>query len=300
VAENFRVAAYLGLGEKPAFEREGFQEAVFAVQAAEDWLRENDGLYAQVRFNGSGEIHIVMRLRKDVIELWNTPQALWPVQIAEDDPTGVNLPDVLGELYEQEFQEAQKDKAPKDDTDENSKRDDDSQVTDLSDGSDHEEVEDDDEEDEDFNDDDPEGGEWEDEEEEDDEQDDEGEDEDGEGESNDGDEDGDSDTDPEEMERPVLYGKFRGPKGWRKRAETDPEADKNRFSFKVGVLDEDAETTKHQETDVRVNVNYTESDEDREGGMLEIVVPNGTEFQPIHQSGNNETMIFLARIPHDA
>jgi hypothetical protein len=131
------------------------------------------------------------------------------------------------------------------------------------------------------------------------------EDENSDSESDEGDEDGDTSSDEnsdnegdgeseEDDVRLTIFSKMRGPKGWRKRAESNPEADRNVFGFKVGILDDtDPDATPGQmEKDVRVHAEFIETEADKSAGILRLKVPEGTLFE---QKGG----WWVAVIPYD-
>jgi hypothetical protein len=108
------------------------------------------------------------------------------------------------------------------------------------------------------------------------------------GESEDGEGDKEEDT---EMPRLKLFGKFRGPHGWRKRAESDVERSMNSFEWIVGTLKEDERTPRQQERYGRrlVTARFIETEGTPEG-ELQIILPQDVEFV---QRGQR----WVARIP---
>jgi hypothetical protein len=99
------------------------------------------------------------------------------------------------------------------------------------------------------------------------------------GETGETDDDGGESDDEKEVSRMTIFGKFRGPKGWRKRAETDPEREQNVFSVRFGVLNATGHTTASQERDSRVEIRFIERDARRDAGELRIRVPEGVSFR---------------------
>lgn len=101
---------------------------------------------------------------------------------------------------------------------------------------------------------------------------------DGNEESEDGSEDDSEDEEEVEMPRLGIFAKFRGPLGWRKRAEAEDLNSSNKFVLKLGVLDPEAEKAAKQESEVFATVEFIESDEDRANGLLRLKLPEGVEF----------------------
>ena len=140
----------------------------------------------------------------------------------------------------------------------------------------------------------------------DDEQEDDEEDEDGGEDFSDGDEDtdseeeqgeevDDSDDEEEEIEMPRLniFAKFRGPLGWRKRAEAEELNERNTFALKLGILNPEGEKTAEQEREVFAEFQFIESDDERDAGILRMKLPPGVEFSDPTKAG-----WVTARIPY--
>jgi hypothetical protein len=262
MSDNFRYRVYRALGMPLAYERGNFKEPVEAIEAAEDWLLRNGKpgfAYAEIIFNGDNEIHMLMK-RTDgnfLYELWNSPAAKWPVMLVEEAGGGSMMPDHVGT----NLHGAIKDKNARDEAVEKArakagkKKQD--QKSDANDFQEHEKSENGGAEAEAGEDDEAESGES------------------GTGESDD---EGNGET--EEVPRVQLFGKFKGPKGWRKRAESDPEKLVNRFQFVIGKLNPMQRSTYHQERDKLVTITFTESDDDREYGELRLRFSEEVEAAP--------------------
>lgn len=92
----------------------------------------------------------------------------------------------------------------------------------------------------------------------------------------DADDDEDNPSEDSEKEIPVIFAKMRGPKSWRKRAETDPEKPVNLFKFVIGVLrQDDTLTTAKQEADRQVTVEFRQKGDE---GKLKIIIPSYAEL----------------------
>lgn len=125
---------------------------------------------------------------------------------------------------------------------------------------------------------------------EDDEQDGDEEDFNGDEDSEEGDSEPDLDNDEEEeeefeMPRLRIFAKFRGPLGWRKRAEAEELETTNRFALKLGVLDPEAEKTAQQERETFLEMVFIESDESRTAGELRLKLPEGIEWSEPTKAG---------------
>lgn len=97
--------------------------------------------------------------------------------------------------------------------------------------------------------------------------------------------DDDGDDDGEPPMRLPIFAKMRGPKGWRKRAEAEDLNLKNTFGLKVGVLHPEGETPGKQEADVRCEIQFVETDEQRTHGTLRIKLPETVTLDDFMQSG---------------
>jgi hypothetical protein len=246
---------------------------VEAIDAAEEEFSSEEGAVAgeavaEIFYNSDPEPHYRLFLLEPEREgqshfgLFNTGVAKW--EVIYPPGYGENLEAPPPWFTEDTGEGATKDdQNEQEETDEGEhKKDDDADTMDLG-------GEDDDDEDE-MDDDESDGDDGEDESEEDDE-----------GESEKGDnEDSDSEHEEDaEMPRLTFFSKMRGPKGWRKRAESDPERDFNRFEFVVGVLDEDHSRPAGQEHDRRVHVRFTERDDTRDNAELRVRVPEGAVWK---------------------
>ena len=288
--QNFRAKMYYGLGEKPALEQGAFPEAVEAVQFAEDWLLNNgevDQAFGEITWNGDPGIHTLVKKRRDArpeLGLFNSQTARWPVFYADDDPHGTMMPESEGTALLHEILDLRQGEIPEEKADEGA-YDEDGHSSDEGverEGAGDEDEGEDDEADADF------------------EAFENGEDKepDADGQEDDEADDGDSEDDDEKEEtRVTLFAKFRGPKGWRKRAESDKERNENRFQFVVGKLDEKAveqgRPTSRQERDLLLTVRFEESVWNETEGKLIVTLPEGVEFQ---QSGRRWT----ATVPYEA
>jgi hypothetical protein len=65
---------------------------------------------------------------------------------------------------------------------------------------------------------------------------------------------------------------MRGPKGWRRKAETDPERDYNSFIWRIGIQDEDGREGRES----LVTAVFRERDTERTTSTLTLTVPEGT------------------------
>lgn len=286
--DNFTVWFAEHRGDKP--HRVGVQVFAEAAEAADraelELTRHGIGQesYCEIRFNGDSEPHTIIFLMDDeeppTLGIWNTASAMWPMYYA-DGSSGIMLEDnPIGENSGEH------------------KKDDDSDRMDLG-GMDDEEAdtesEGDSEEFPDTDDEDEEGDEDEESEEDenteegsDDESDDSDEDEGSDEDEEDGvdDEEGENETDQEEAEMPRLniFGKMRGPKGWRKRAEAEDLNERNVFGLKIGILDPEAEKPGQQERNVVAHVEFIESDTTRDHGILKLRLPDGVTLEDFTQT----------------
>jgi hypothetical protein len=258
MSDNFRFRVYRALGMPLAYERGNFKEPVEAIEAAEDWLLRNGKpgyAYAEIVFNGDNEIHMLMK-RTDgnfLYELWNAPVAKWPVMLVDEAGGGSMMADHAGTNLHGAIKDKQAREKAK--AEEGTKKQ--NQESDANDFQEHEKSENGGAEAEAGKDDEAESGES------------------GTGESGN---EGNGET--EEVPRVQLFGKFKGPKGWRKRAESDKDRTVNRFQFVIGRLNPVMRTTYHQERNKLVTVTFTESDDDREYGELKLRFNEEVEITP--------------------
>lgn len=257
---------------------------------------------------------------KPAYGVFNTPSAMWPVYYPEQDaPYGVVLENPLSAYRgpggtpsdakdDGKGKSEVSEDAPK--LDLGAEEDDEPESDDGDDGEDDEDDfnPDDDSEDEASEDDDAEDPE--DEVDDDDfTEDEDGEDEadtetDGEGDEEDDDDadgdDGDAESDSEdddeqdedenetEKEPPVrlkIFGKMRGPKGWRKRAEAEELMERNVFALKVGILSDDEDLSAAQrEKNVAAHVEFIETNTEREAGTLRMRLPEGITLADFTQT----------------
>lgn len=263
-------------------------EPAEAADEAETLLKEYGDAgeaYAEIRFNGDVEPHTIIFLMEisdgqPVFGIFNTHSALWPLFYPEGDPYGQILMD-LPEAYPQ---------AQEGDT-EGGEHEDDEDADAMELGADSSDDENDDE-----GEDDEESEESEDES---DETEDENSDEDEEGDDEGEVEDDESDNETEqetEMPRLRIFGKMKGPKGWRKRAEIEDLNERNVFGFKVGALIEDEYlTTAQQESDVFLTAEFIETNADREAGLLRLKLPEGITLDDFTQTKSG---VITARVPY--
>lgn len=262
--QHFRVRAYKRVTKttpRPDAEAGPYSEPAAAADWAEMWLTDNgtpDESFVDLYFNGEPNIHTSIYLMSDPEDAGNTfgilnsTHAKWPMHYMEGD--GMELA-----AGEEPFGRDTDEWLPGDSDDDET--DDDADVLDLGGNDDDDDTDDQDEEEEDGedaeDDDDPDEG---------------------------GNSDQDSDEDDEEDQedeapRMTIFGKFKGPKGWRKRAETDPERDTNSFAIKFGVLDPDRRTSAQQERNSRVEIRFIERDTRRDAGELRIRIPDGVTLR---------------------
>lgn len=268
--QNFRAKAYKRVSKttpRPDAEAGPYTEPAEAADWAEEWLLANgipDESFVDLYFNGEENIHTsIYLLRKPIGEgqfgVLNSTHARWPIHYMEGDgfdfgpgeePFGRDTDEWMpGDSDEDESGD---DEEPSD------SKSDKSDITDFMKGGK------------------PQGGkdkseEMPEDEDESDENDD--------GDTGEPDEDGGDGDDEKELERMTIFGKFKGPKGWRKRAETDPERTQNVFAVKFGVLDSTRRTNAQQERDSRVEIRFIERDSRRDAGELRIRIPDGVTLR---------------------
>lgn len=296
-------------------------EAVdYAESQLEEWNMVEGEAYAEIRFNGDREPHsIIFLLEGDestdterVYGVFNTPSALWPVYYPGDNPYGVVLDGLPPQFPQTPEGDTGTDEGESDDhdvdedgtnmdlgaeEDENNVEDDEAEDSYEEDDEAEDEIDVEDDEAEDESADDEEDEEFipdedgEDEDEAPAEKDDDGEDEsDDEDESEDDeseDENDEDESETEEAELPRLriFAKMRGPKGWRKRAEIEELNARNVFGMKVGPLIEDEDLTPaRQEANVCAHIEFIETDEDREKGLLRMKLPEGITLADFTQA----------------
>jgi len=263
--DSFRIDYIPQKGDRRPLMRKSVEPAE-AVDRAEHVLQNGipNESYCEIFFNGESEPHYrVFLLPPDhgqtMFGIFMTKAARWDVSYPQG--YGVNL-EILPPWFQTEQQGEQEQDEKQEGEDGKHEKDDDADTMDLG-GEDDEDTEDEDEEydDGDFNADDDE-------------------DEDESGTEGDGESDSEGEGDEDELPRLTFFSKMRGPKGWRKRAESDPERDYNRFDFKLGVLDpDDSQRDSARERDVRVRVQFTEHDLQRDRAELRILVPKGVEWE---------------------
>jgi hypothetical protein len=266
--DNFRVTFIPRKGDERPLTR-GFSEPAEAIDRAEFFLQSSgipNESYCEVFFNGEPEPHYrVFLLPPDhgqtTFGLLMTKAAKWDVSYPQGYGVNLEMPPPWYQTQEQAEgptpteQEQEKQQEAEDGKHE---KDDDADSMDMGG--------DDDEEDDDFN--------------EDEDGDDEAEDDDESGTEGDGESDSEGEGDEDELPRLTFFSKMRGPKGWRKRAESDSERDSNRFEFRVGVLDpDDSRRDSARERDVRVRVQFSEHDLQRDKAELRILVPENAEWE---------------------
>lgn len=310
---NFSAWLIRGAGREPERIASDVSEPAEAADYAEEFLssigRPGES-YAEIRYNGDAVPHTTICLLEKEGRGWvvfgvhNSEHARWPIHYQEGDLHGIPLDDLPGQVLSEQAErmrraEESEKKARSEDEGNMQIGDDDE------DKPDEEEIEDDgdaqeDEAQEDENEEDAFDGDDENESEEDsgeDAEDDQGDvpdERDGDDDQNssddedngeDSDDDGEGDSDDEddeeeevEMPRLGIFAKFRGPLGWRKRAEAEELETTNKFVLKLGVLDPEAEKTAQQEREVFAEIQFVESDEDRASGLLRLKLPEGIEF----------------------
>lgn len=237
----------------------------------ESWL-EQKGIpgrsFADIYFNGQKEIHTSIYLLADrSFGVWNHQNAEWPIHYLGTDPFSA---DPFGRDMSRQWEAAEKAEKKETSEDGDSMK---VEAEEPEDGSDEPEEAADTES----------QGESEDYPDEDDEEDDEDADTEQDGENGEGDEDSDDDGNQDEEEKDVprlkFFGKMRGPKGWRKRAETDPSRPANAMEFVFGVLDaKEGWSTARQERNKLVRVRFFESDAQRTEATMQINLPQSAEI----------------------
>jgi hypothetical protein len=258
--QYFRAKAYRRVTKttpRPDAEAGPYTEPAEAADWAEQWLTDSgtpDESFVDLYFNGESHIHtsiyLLMENGEKTFGVLNSTHARWPFFYMEGNGVTV-LPG------EEPFGRDTDDWLPGDsDEDEIS---DDAEEIDIGDiiGGNDDDMPDD------KCDDEPE-------------EDDAAEDED---DSDQDDSDDEKDDDQEEVPRMTIFGKFKGPKGWRKRAETDENRETNTFAVKFGVLDPERITTAMQERNSRVDIIFVERDSRRDAGLLRIKIPSGVTFR---------------------
>ncbi len=102
---------------------------------------------------------------------------------------------------------------------------------------------------------------------------------------------GESESEEEEMKLPrmTLFSKMRGPKGWRKRAETEELLDMNSFQWKVGVIENGKESRRKRGQMVQAML--VERDDDRVMARFVLQIPTEAELTYL---GNGR---YIADIP---
>lgn len=89
----------------------------------------------------------------------------------------------------------------------------------------------------------------------------------------------DADDEADEKEPPVIFAKMRGPKAWRKRAETHPEKPVSLFKFVLGILSADETLTPaKREADRQVTLEFRQKGDE---GTLKIRIPSYAELKEI-------------------
>jgi len=277
-----------------------FDEPAEAADQAEAVLRQS-GIagqsYCELRFNGEDKPHtVICYMGENRFGIWNTDHVKWPIYYPPEGD-GVMLgefpfPDAMdGAQWKDDPEAEQSEKSDEgnmrlDEIESGEDDDDSDEGTEDDEIQEDDSAEDDDGADEDSSD--PEDGEDEDEEEDDEDTDEEDESDDGEEDApqdfSDGEEDGEDEED-EMIPRLRIFAKFRGPIGWRKRAEAEELQDRNTFAVKFGILNEDEEKTAAQEKEVFAHIEFIETDEDRSAGILRIKIPEGVEFSERTKSG---------------
>jgi len=270
MAENaFRVDYIERLGDRRSLTRT-YTEPAEALDRAEASLQYGipNESYCEIFFNGETEPHYRLFLLPPdhgqiTFGLFMTKAAKWDVSYPQGYGVNLEIPPPWFQTQQQEGQspegEQKQDEKPEGE-DGKHEKDDDADTMDMG-GEDDEDTEDEEDDDDgDFNADD--------------------EDEDESGTEGDGESDSEGEGDEDELPRLTFFSKMRGPKGWRKRAESNSERDYNRFEFKVGVLDpDDSQRDSRRERDVRVRVQFTEHDLQRDRAELRILVPEGAEWE---------------------
>lgn len=265
-------------GERVAFP---FSEPAEAADQAEAVLRQN-GIpgqsYCELRFNGDDAPHtVICYMGKEEFGIWNTELSKWPIFYPpESGPNAAAL--MLDEFPFKDLEDGNSWKPKEDDDSDEGAEDGEIQEDDFTPD------EDGDEEDTSNAEDGDDEGEEEDDEDADEEDAQDDAEEDAEEDFSDEAEDGENENDIEEeveMPRLRIFAKLRGPLGWRKRAEAEELQEKNVFGLRLGIVDEDAETTGKQEREIFAQVQFVETDANRTGGKLRLklpTLPEGVEF----------------------
>lgn len=227
-----------------------WDEPIEAIEAAEAFLSAYGTpgrAHAEIRFNGDPTAHtLLFLLTKDHIGIFNTEAVRWPVFYIQGMSQFQDMlyePQWEVDYGQKEFQEQAEERETSQAEEQGSSMGEDQAPGENSSPgtgqAQHEDSEESDEEDDDQAEDEipPEPG-------------DRGED------------------DPEPM-RLKFFAKMRGPKGWRKRAESDPERDRNTFVWRVGLLNEDGSEV----LGPLLNIIFIERDTDRNTATLKITVP---------------------------
>lgn len=287
--------------DRPRKQAGVFNEPAEAADEAEKFLARHGFAgesYAEIRFNGDAEPHSVIFLmeggKPPTFGIWNTPSAMWPIFYPES-PYGVMLEgnpfrgddeDDKGEHKKDEDSDKMKldgmddeDEGDEEDDeideDENEEEDDGADEEDDSDESDDDDADTDDEDDDDEN---------------------KGEEGDDELEDENAEEDSDGENEQEaEMPRLNIFGKMRGPKGWRKRAEAEELNNRNVFGLKIGILDPEADKPGQQERNVLAHVEFIESDETRDHGILKLRLPEGVSLDDFTQT---KAGVITVKVPY--
>lgn len=294
-----------------------FSEPAEAADVAEsvlDYVGSPNHSFAEIRFNGDEQPHTVIFLLDDgVFGVWNTESARWPFHYPPGSPHGTSVEGWPEGIDPADYGDENGEDDADDDTSGFGDEDEDSDLMDLSrdmeegedatDWSDEDDNGTDDEIEEEDEDDDADEGDEEEAEEEDggeaEEDDDDSEfhdDEDDGDSTDDEDEEADEDAEDEEMPRLNIFAKMRGPKGWRKRADAEELMERNVFALKVGVLDPDEELTPaKRERELVAHVEFVESDDDREAGLLRLKLPTGVALEDFKQLKSGW---ITARVPY--
>lgn len=246
---DFKVRCFLDYGAKAdASTDSDFKEPVEAVEWAELWLRTNgepNQSYCEIVFNGAEEIHAVLYYILDDDGFEKHPAfGLQNTKLARWPVNYADDEDGRAVMLPEDWQHP-----------EHKMEDEDNEIEDE----DESEDEDDDEPEEDDSK--PEPLEA----------------------VRDNDFGNSEDEEEDEPVRLTWFGKFKGPKGWRKRAETDPESARQVMSVVFGVLDTEAAKAGEQESDRRIVVEFIEP-----AMILSLTLPEGVtpdDFIPVGKSG---------------
>lgn len=302
MADQFTIWFAEVKGDAPRKQSGTYNEPAEAADEAEKFL-SRWGLagesFAEIRFNGDSEPHSVIFLidnsRPPTFGIWNTPSAMWPIFYPES-PYGVMLEgnpfkgddeDNGGEHKKDEDSDKMKLDGMDDEEDDGEDDEIDEEDYDEEDGDDEESPEDENEEEDEDDEFDDEGEE---------EGSDEGEEGDDELEDDDAEEDSDDENEKEaEMPRLNIFGKMRGPKGWRKRADAEELNDRNVFGLKIGILDPEADKPGQQERNVLAHVEFIESDTTRDHGILKLRLPEGVSLDDFTQT---KAGVITVKVPY--